>query len=69
MLHCEGKIELIKHRFFSMNNKFQAIVDNLKVPVCNDYLFVKRSAPLVKPLVATQAPVALTAISRILSVL
>jgi hypothetical protein len=32
------QIELIKHRFFSMNDKFYAIVDSLKVPVSNDYL-------------------------------
>jgi hypothetical protein len=43
MLHCEGTIELIKHRFFSVNDKFYAIVDNLKVPICNDYLYVTRS--------------------------
>ncbi len=42
MLHCEGRIELIKHRFFSMNDKFQAIVDDLKVPIGDDYLYVKR---------------------------
>jgi hypothetical protein len=46
MLHCEGTIELIKHRLFSMNDKFYAIVDNLKVSICNDYLYVTRSAPL-----------------------
>jgi hypothetical protein len=47
MMHYEGTIELIKDRLFSMNDKFEAIVDNLKVPVCNDYLCVKRLAPLV----------------------
>jgi hypothetical protein len=47
-----------------MNDKFQAIVDDLEVPICNDYLYVKRSVALV----ATQKPMALTAISRILSV-
>ncbi len=43
MLYCEGLIELIEHRFFSTNDKFQAIVDNIKIPVGNDYLYVKRS--------------------------
>jgi hypothetical protein len=42
MLHCKVMIELIEHRFFSMNDKFQAIVDSLKVPIGNDHLYVRR---------------------------
>lgn len=38
MLHCKGTVELIKHRLFSMDDKFYAIVDKVKVTVSNDYL-------------------------------
>lgn len=34
----KGTIELIKHRLFSMNDKFYAIVDKLKVSVSDDHL-------------------------------
>lgn len=33
-----GTIELIKHNFFSVDNKFEAIVNNVQVPVSNKYL-------------------------------
>ena len=36
--HYKGTIELIKHRLFSMNDKFYAIVDKLKVSVSDDHL-------------------------------
>ena len=38
--HGRGTIELIENRFFCTNDKFYAIVDNLQIPVSDEYLDV-----------------------------